>query len=516
MADEVDSRTVAFDRKRPSDDLEDSDSMVASKKSRSSPSSSAGQVPKITWNTGARARIRTTLGGPRLGQRQSLATTIDKPVLVPQLIQDPSSDSSSLPSVDEATDSVVLNLASEQSVDHDTSLPLREALESEKEGNTQKAKETEKDSDIIDSPDEGEVESEELQDEILDTDMIAVSNQSIAIRRSEDRTSDSLIDSATQPMILADLPAADVAEQLRYFHVAKDPSEILLSEPVRCLVCAQEGHTISNCPALVCKTCNKYKEHFTHSCPQTRKCQKCRGAGHDKEHCPYKLPRLVASEIQCDLCQRFGHAESDCELRWRMSGLPNPSGIPIHTAVLHCFECGKSGHLGNDCPTRNPRKQMGSSTWSLLGVLPSARPPAGPSSKPGISIKGRAQRSSAAADSDDDPTFLRPRIAPPSRGRGGKINMPSRPNDRWPAATDRPRGPDESGRAQHYAPEAVRYDQGRQPPPRLGEYDAYRPPLPKEQPPLRKVERGGSGRGAADVYRPMPGAAQNAWKKRRT
>ncbi|MCJ1437675.1 hypothetical protein MMC27_007062 [Xylographa pallens] len=516
MAEELDSRTVAFDRKRPLDDFEDPASVVASKKSRGSPVSSAAQTPTITWNAGTKARIRTTLGGPRLGQRTSSTTTNDRTIPLPQQIRGPPSASSSSPSIDEANDGVVLNLAREQSLERSASEPQHGALETGSVVALEDPKETEKDSDIVDSPDEGEVESEEPREEMLDKDTIAAVNPEVAIQRSEDRTGGSMIESAVQPMILADLPAADLAEQLRYFHVAKDPSTILLSEPVRCLICAQEGHTISSCSTLVCKTCHKYKDHFTQSCPQTRRCQKCREAGHDRQECPYKLPRLVVSEIQCDLCQLFGHSESDCELRWRTSGLPSLFNVASHSVALHCFECGQAGHLGNDCPTRNPHKQMGSSTWSIHGVLPPSRLPAGSSSQFGMAIKGRAQRLSAAGDSDDEPTFLRPRVPPPSRGRGGNITIPNRQGDRWSGGNDRARGPDEGRRSQQYTPEPVHYDRGRgrQSLARQREYDTYRPPLPKEQPPLRKGERKDAR--AADVYRPMPSAAQNAWKKRRT
>ncbi|MCJ1282739.1 hypothetical protein MMC26_002064 [Xylographa opegraphella] len=514
MADEPDSRTVAFDRKRPPDDLEDPDSMVVSKKSRGSPGPSTGQAPTMTWNTGAKTRIRTTLGGPRLGQRTSSVTTNNRIVSLPQQLQAPPSASRSSPSIDEAKDSVVLNLAREQSLENNAPEPQHETLKLESVDGPEDVKETEKDSDIVDSLDEGEVESEEPRQEMLDTDTPVTVNQSIANQRSEDRTGDFRIDSATQPMKLADLPAADLAEQLRYFHVARDPSTVLLSEPVRCLICAKEGHTISSCPALICKTCHKYKDHFTHSCPQTRRCQKCREAGHHQQQCPYKLPRLILSEIQCDLCQLFGHVESDCELRWRSSGLSSLFNAALHTVALHCFECGQAGHLGNDCPTRNPRKQMGSSTWSIHGGLPSSGRIAGSYSQSGIVIKGRAQQAPATLDSDEESTFLRPRVAPPARGRGGKIRVSNRQSDRWSGANDRARGPDEGRRPQQYAAEPMHYDRGRQSHARQRDYDTYRPPLPNEQPPPRKGERIGAR--DTDIYRPMPSAAQNAWKKRRT
>ena len=513
MADEIDSRTAAFDRKRRPDDFDDPDAMVASKKSRMSPVSSTGQTPKMTWNAGTKARIRTTLGGPRLGQRPSSSTENDQALSLSQQIQSPPSISSGPASIDEAKDSVVLNLAHEQSIENNIPPPQSETRELGDATDIQESKETERDIDILDSLDEGEVESDNPQGDVQNTDITAAINPDITIRLREEPITGSLVDSATQPMILADLPAADLAEQLRYFHVAKDPANVLLTEPVHCLVCAKEGHMISNCPALVCNTCNKYKDHFTHSCPQSHKCQKCRGTGHDKQNCPYKLPRLAASEIQCDLCQLFGHVEDDCELRWRTSGLPELSSVPLLTVSLHCFECGQAGHLGNDCPTRNPHKQMGSSTWSVLGVRPSSKPIPGLSSKLGMTIKGRAQQSSITGDSDEEPAFLRPRVAPPSRGRG-KITIPHRQNDRWSGGNERTRGSDRSGRSQHYAPDPVRYDHGRQPHTRQGEYDAYRPPLPNEPPPLRKGER--KAVRETDAYRPMPSAAQNAWKKRRT
>lgn len=516
MAEEIESYIVVPAQKRLADEVSEKDRILANKRPRVSLTKPQGQLPKMSWNTSAKSRIRTMLGRDRLLQRRST------PPVPAVAFTDPTSD------IEKIRRSPAASISSEEGEVHSTThhtTPPHEVLEVSSESDAS-------DPDVVlnlviseqsalsqgdveagsSSRDEGEVDSEDfvevapLDNDIhMNMDGPGDSDQDGLLQRNNKAEEDeqdpmmeysksrlnadpALLD-ASSPRTLADLSIPDLEEQLRYFYVAKDPKYIALSDPARCLVCAKDGHVLSSCEALVCQSCQIVRDHFTKDCPKIRKCRKCRGVGHDMLSCPYKLPRLIASELLCDLCQRTGHVESDCELCWRTSGRPWASNIPVASVSLHCYECGQSGHLGNDCPTRNPRKQFGSSTWSLGG-----RPITGRLShysNQGMSIKGRAQRSDQMADdSDDDQDFIHPRVAPTANR--GKITIPRARGGRRVESDHYP-GPRRNGSSG---------------------YSAYQPPLPKERPPPRKAERRGPQ--GSDVYRPMPSAAQNAWKKRRT
>ena len=370
-----------------------------------------------------------------------------------------------------------------------------------------------------------------------------------------------------QPRFLADLGPEDFKLQLRYFYVVQANRDLKLVDmnlPVHCLVCGKAGHISDYCNALTCATCGIHREHFTRNCPRTKKCEKCSERGHSKYDCPYKLPRLSTSKLECDLCQRIGHTEDECELLWRTSGRTWESDLPSFSLRLYCYECGNAGHLGNECPSRNPRKPMGSSTWSARA----AKIDSGIAST-GISVRGRAPRNKPIEitdDSDDDrANFYRPRIPPPARS--GQIRVAdstfSRPND-----TNRPfdrtssmkqsydsfrppsypSGDRNQGRplGDHYQPQQRRrsrsparnrYDlrdtqrrsvveidrdrhygyrmtdgAGDSPPPPA----SSQPPLPKEKPPGKKLKKNKKVASKANVYRPLPSAAQQAWKKGKT
>ena len=370
-----------------------------------------------------------------------------------------------------------------------------------------------------------------------------------------------------QPRFLADLSPEDLKLQLRYFYIvqaSRDRKLVDMSLPVHCLVCGKIGHMSDYCDALTCATCGNHKDHFTRNCPSTRKCEKCCERGHSKHDCPYKLPRLTTSKLECDLCQRIGHTEDECELLWRTSGRTWESDLPSYSLRLYCYECGNAGHLGNECPSRNPRKPMGSSTWSARAAETNSG-----SVSVGISVRARAQQNQPIEiidDSDDDrANFHRPRIPPPVRS--GQIRVAnttfSRPNDTH-RSNERPPSMKQSydsfrpqaypsvdrnqGRplGDHYqyqqrrrsrSPGRDRYDRrdaqrrsvvemdrdryygyrmtdgtGDSPPPT----PSSQPPLPKGKPPNKKVKKNKKLADKANVYRPLPSAAQQAWKKGRT
>ena len=357
--------------------------------------------------------------------------------------------------------------------------------------------------------------------------------------------------------ILTDLNSHDLNAQLRYFHITKAREEVDGKTPVRCLVCAQEGHMAGLCEFITCSSCGIFNQHTTQACPNNAKCGKCREHGHDDGHCPYKLKRMSRHEIVCDLCQRNGHIEEDCELIWRTSGRPWESDLAHANVRLFCYECGHSGHLGNDCPSRKPNKSMGTSTWhSTMG-------PESTKSTREIKIRGKATQQDPINldDSDDDPAnFYRPKISVPEPVRRGQIRIvtgrikspvyESVGNDRQAYADRRhslltpvnqsyrneeARQPYQQYRdggkgswrvvdGPHYAPG---HNDDR--------YNKYKPSERRSRsPPYR--DRGGYAGGSswppprsapraeyqhkrppvdANVYRPMPSAAEKAWTRRR-
>ena len=281
------------------------------------------------------------------------------------------------------------------------------------------------------------------------------------------------------PKTLADLDAEDLRIQLRYFYITRDPHSVPDTDPIRCLVCAKPGHMAGGCPSLTCSTCGAHKEHFTHSCPQTEQCDRCAERGHKASKCKYKL-KPVNNKLTCMLCNLEGHFDGDCELRWRTSGRPWGTTIPVLSVLRYCYECGNSGHLGNDCLSRRPGKPMGSSTWSEHGLptpntaasrlpniipgnlsqIPKVSHTSVPKGSTSINIKGRAQRMQgprqtqqgkqhrsshklppkppprdhqtiiniSSSSEDDRAAFHRPRIsnAPKAgRGRGGMRFAPN-------------------------------------------------------------------------------------------
>ena len=339
-------------------------------------------------------------------------------------------------------------------------------------------------------------------------------------------------------MILAELSPQDLNAQLRYFHVTKVASSIDLNTPVRCLVCGMNGHATKSCPLLTCDGCGKFNLHTTQDCPSISKCSKCREIGHDQPRCPYKLKHVDQKEIVCDSCQRNGHVETDCELKWRTSGRPWEVDLTKTNVRLSCYECGRSGHLGNDCPTRRPGKSFGTSTWGTGEIQLSIK------SKDDLKIKGSARQNPIDIDGEDGGSFVRPRVPEPVRkgkiqikGLGANsspyngwnpLNAP-RHNDRvsqnpqssyrdidrsnWRDASDRGRpSQNDSNRHDGYQPANRR---SRSPTyPGYGSSDRYGrypppPPVPTSWQPWNLPHQ--SPTPAGPRYQPMPSAAQNAW-----
>ena len=357
--------------------------------------------------------------------------------------------------------------------------------------------------------------------------------------------------------VLADLSPHDLNAQLRYFHTTKAREEVDGNTPVRCLVCAKEGHIAELCEVLTCSTCGAVNRHTTQACPNNAKCGKCREQGHDEGHCPYKLKRMAGHEIVCDLCQRNGHIEEDCELVWRTSGRPWESDLAHANLRLSCYECGGSGHLGNSCHSRKPHKVMGTSTWDGGMGLVTIK------STQEIKIKGKATRQDPHIidDSDDErANFYRPKIPLPQPVRKGQIRIVTGGRDMpeyEPSRSDRPTYADEGHGSFASISESYRNGEARRPYQEYRDgprdkrrvidgvdngsghadprYNSHRPSDRRSRSPLYRGNDNYAGenswpssrpgprvdlrdrRPAADanIYRPMPSAAQNAWIRRR-
>lgn len=306
-----------------------------------------------------------------------------------------------------------------------------------------------------------------------------------------------------KPKILADLNLEELKLQVRYFFLGKSVEDVDRSRPVKCLICAREGHISEFCDSLICSVCGNRSEHNTKNCPRTVRCSRCREPGHGSSNCQRKFsPR----EVTCGWCELRGHVEEDCELFWRTSGRPWESEFTIKSFGLSCYECGALGHLGNDCPTRRPGKKMGSSTWTLPEK--SSVDPKG-----GILIKGRAEQRnplSQAEKEDDRTSFLRPKVAGPPRRAQIQIAPQGLRNSAMRQDNDA-RG----SRVDQYWPDPRNY-RGDQSQPSYQSYGRHADSSTYHFRDSGNTSDRYGARGGGESYRPMPSSAQRAWVKYRS
>ena len=115
-------------------------------------------------------------------------------------------------------------------------------------------------------------------------------------------------------------------------------------------------------------------DHYSQHCPTTIRCSNCNETGHYRYKCPYKWKKTF-----CTLCNSKRHSRDRCPSIWRVyllkdtdKGKGNDSP-KLDFNRIFCYNCGASGHFGDECPERRSSKVPNDDGSAFSGEnLPSA------------------------------------------------------------------------------------------------------------------------------------------------
>ncbi|PCH40782.1 hypothetical protein WOLCODRAFT_143221 [Wolfiporia cocos MD-104 SS10] len=162
----------------------------------------------------------------------------------------------------------------------------------------------------------------------------------------------------------------DNDQRVRYFEQPDEDAKVGKPRTVVCKNCGAEGeHQTYECPVLICLTCGVRDEHPTRSCPISKTCFACGMKGHINRTCPNRHTARGLNNHGCDRCGSEIHNTNECPTLWRLyeyvddaerqntlrtraakRDLPLGEGGEGYIATDEwCYNCGGSGHLGDDC-----------------------------------------------------------------------------------------------------------------------------------------------------------------------
>ncbi|KAH9973012.1 hypothetical protein BGW80DRAFT_1311034 [Lactifluus volemus] len=159
---------------------------------------------------------------------------------------------------------------------------------------------------------------------------------------------------------------------VRYFEASTEEQKHARFLCKRCG--AENEHRTNECPVQICLTCGARDEHSTRSCPISKTCFTCGMKGHINKNCPNRHSRSRPNQFDdCDRCGSDRHNTNECPTIWRLyeyvadrereailqhreskQSLPLGNGGEGYIARDEwCYNCGDSGHLGDDCSERS-------------------------------------------------------------------------------------------------------------------------------------------------------------------